>query len=262
MEDDAHITLSFDPEYVQEGQTNVQVTLTATRDGTVGDHTVDWSVATATTQTATDGTDYTNPGRGSCGGSRNNDYFIRVHPSDVRIKPGATSASTTVTYNICSDDLDDPNETIIWTATASHATFNEAVLTIGDPETITLSVSPDTIAENAGATEATVTATMSAARATDTVVRPDAGRDRDGPGGLHSDVTDEHHHPQGADHRHGDPDHHPRRRRSAGGRRDHHRFGRVWGAAGELGGHHPYQCHPAGAGDLLPDRADIRHRRK
>ena len=41
----AHITLSFDPEYVQEGQTNV-VTLTATRDSTEGDHTVDWSVAT------------------------------------------------------------------------------------------------------------------------------------------------------------------------------------------------------------------------
>ena len=44
------------------------------------------------------------------------------------------------------------------------------MLTIGDPETITLSVSPDTIAENAGATDVTVTATMSAARATDTVV--------------------------------------------------------------------------------------------
>ena len=39
----AHITLSFDPEYVQEGSDFV-VTLTATRDGTEGDHTVDWSV--------------------------------------------------------------------------------------------------------------------------------------------------------------------------------------------------------------------------
>ena len=44
------------------------------------------------------------------------------------------------------------------------------MLTIGDPETITLSVSPTTIAEDAGATEVTVTATLSAARATDTVV--------------------------------------------------------------------------------------------
>ena len=170
VDDDPHITLSVSPEYVQEGQAAAQVTLTATRDSTVGDHTVDWSVATDTTQTATDGTDYTNPGRGSCGGSRNNDYYISAHPTDVRIAPGESSASTTVTYNICSDELDDPNETIIWTATASHATFNEAVLTIGDPETITLSVSPDTIAENAGAAEVTVTATMSAARVADTVV--------------------------------------------------------------------------------------------
>ena len=75
-----------------------------------------------------------------------------------------------MTFHICADELDEPNETIIYTATASGATFTEAVLTIGDPETITLSVSPDTIAEDAGATDVTVTATMSAARAADTVV--------------------------------------------------------------------------------------------
>ena len=52
----ASITLSVDPEYIQEGQTGKQVTLTATRDGTVGDHTITLSVGGGT---ATDGTDYT-----------------------------------------------------------------------------------------------------------------------------------------------------------------------------------------------------------
>ena len=53
---------------------------------------------------------------------------------------------------------------------APGATVTPAVLTIGDPETITLSVSPDAIAEDAGATDVTVTATMSAARETSTTV--------------------------------------------------------------------------------------------
>ena len=51
----AHITLSVNPEYVQEGQLVKQVTLTATRDGTEGDHTIMLSVGGGT---ATDGTDY------------------------------------------------------------------------------------------------------------------------------------------------------------------------------------------------------------
>ena len=167
----AHITLSFDPEYVQEGQTNVEVTLTATRDSTAGDHTLDWRGAWDS-QTATDGTDYTQIGSGgSCGGARGSDYIIRASPSDVRIAPGETSASTTMAYHICADDLDELNETIVWTANVSGATVTQqAVLTIGEPETITLSASPTAVDEDAGATEATVTATMSAARAVDTVV--------------------------------------------------------------------------------------------
>ena len=60
--DPAAITLSFNPDYVQEGQSAVQVVLTATRDTTAGDHTVAWSVA-GLTQTATDGTDYNEAGR-------------------------------------------------------------------------------------------------------------------------------------------------------------------------------------------------------
>ena len=163
----AHITLSFDPEYVQEGS-DVQVALTATRDGTVGDHAIDWSGAWSS-QTATDNTDYTQGGGGSCD-RPGTDYFIRVLPSDVRIAPGQSSASTTMTFHICADELDDPNETIAWSATSPGATFTAAVLTIGEPETVALSLSPETVAEDAGATEVTVTATLSAARPTDTVV--------------------------------------------------------------------------------------------
>ena len=75
-----------------------------------------------------------------------------------------------MTFHICADELDDPNETIAWSATSPGATFTEAVLTIGEPETIALSASPETVAEDAGATEVTVTATLSAARTVDTVV--------------------------------------------------------------------------------------------
>ena len=127
-------------------------------------------MATLTEQTATNATDFTKGGGGSCDNRPGADYFMRTLPSDVRIAPGESSASTTVTFHICADELDEPNETIAYTATAPGATFTEAVLTIGDPETITLSASPTTVAEDAGATDVTVTATLSAARATDTVV--------------------------------------------------------------------------------------------
>ena len=180
--DPVAITLSFNPEYVQEGS-DVQVTLTATRNSAVGDHTLDWSGGWRS-QTATDGTDYTQIGSGGrCGPSRGRDYdyIIRALPTDVRIAPGESSASTTVTYHICSDELDEPNETIFYTAIVPGATVTPAVLTIGDPETITLSVSPGTVAEKGGATEVTVTATLSEARAADTLVNLTLGGTADDP---------------------------------------------------------------------------------
>ena len=54
-DDPTIITLSVAPEYVQEGQLAKQVTLTATREGTVGDHTINLFVGEG--GTATDGTD-------------------------------------------------------------------------------------------------------------------------------------------------------------------------------------------------------------
>ena len=178
-EEFAHITLSFNPEYVQEGS-DVEVTFTATRNSTVGDHTLVWSGGWSS-QTARDGTDHTRRGGGNCDSSRNPDYFLRELASDLRIAPGESSASTTITFHICADDLDEPNETIVWSATVAGATVTDAVLTIGDPEAITLSASPDTIAENAGATDVTVTATLSEARTVDTVVDLSLGGTADAP---------------------------------------------------------------------------------
>ena len=68
------------------------------------------------------------------------------------------------------DDVDEGNETIFLEGTAPGAVVSDAVITIGDPESITLSVDPGSIAEDAAATEVTVTATLSEARAADTVV--------------------------------------------------------------------------------------------
>ena len=147
----AAITLSVNPEYVQEGQLAKQVTLTATRDGTVGDHTISLSVGGGT---ATDGTDYT----------------IWTFSPAPRIAPGETSTTFTLTFTVNPDNEDEGNETVILSGTSPGAAVSDAVVTIGQPESITLSVSPDTIAENTDATEVTVTATMSAARAADTVV--------------------------------------------------------------------------------------------
>ena len=104
--------------------------------------------------TATDGTDYT----------------IWTFSPAPRIAPGETSTTFTLTFTVNPDNEDEGNETVILSGTSPGAAVSDAVVTIGQPESITLSVSPDTIAENTDATEVTVTATMSAARAADTVV--------------------------------------------------------------------------------------------
>ena len=149
--DIAYITLSVDPEYVQEGQLAKRVTLTATRNGTSGDHTIDLSVGGGT---ATDGTDYT----------------IWTFSPAPRIAPGETSTTFNLTFSVNTDDEDEGNETVILSGTSPGATVSDAVVTIGQPESITLSVSPDSILEDAGDTQVMVTATMSAARDTDTTV--------------------------------------------------------------------------------------------
>ena len=101
----------------------------------------------------------------------------------MRIAPGQTSAS------VAPDLLGLPrqhvseegNESVILSGTASGATVSDAVVTIGSPESIALSVNPDTISEGAGATEVTVTATLSGSRAADTLVNLALGGTADNP---------------------------------------------------------------------------------
>ena len=66
--------------------------------------------------------------------------------------------------------MDEDNETVILSGTAPGATVSDAVVTIGEPESIALSVSPASISEGDSATEVTVTATISEARAAYTLV--------------------------------------------------------------------------------------------
>ena len=153
-DDSPSIALSVSPEYIQEGQHAAQVTLTATRDGTAGDHSVTLSVGGGT---ATDGTDYT----------------IGPFNETLRIGPGESTASVPLTFTVDADGLDEGNESVILSGTASGANVGDAVVTIGDPEDITLAVAPTTIAEDAGATSVTVTAMLSGARDTATAVTLD-----------------------------------------------------------------------------------------
>ena len=104
--------------------------------------------------TATDGTDYT----------------IWTFNPALRIAPGESSATMTLTFTVVADGVDEGNETVIVSGTAPGATVSDAVVTIGNPESIALSVRPNVIAEDGGGAEVTVTATMSEARAADTVV--------------------------------------------------------------------------------------------
>ena len=154
-EEPVAITLSVSPEYIQEGQLAAQVVVTATRDSTEGEHTVTLSLSDSSTAIGwpVDGADY-----------------VLWSLYDITIEPGETSGSTTLTFTVIDDGVDEGNETIVLAGAASWATVSDAVITIGDSEPITLSVSPDTIAENGGATEVTVTATLSQARAADTLV--------------------------------------------------------------------------------------------
>ncbi|MYD64374.1 MAG: hypothetical protein F4X26_00005, partial [Chloroflexi bacterium] len=145
------IALSVSPEYIQEGQNAAKVTVTATRDGTTGDHSVTLSVGGGT---ATGGTDYT----------------IWSLSEVLRIQPGESTASVTLTFTVVADGIDEGNESVILSGTAGGATVSDAVVTIGEPENIALSVAPSTIAEDAGATQVTVTATLDKARDTATAV--------------------------------------------------------------------------------------------
>lgn len=70
-----------------------------------------------------------------------------------------------MTFSIAADSVTDDGETIVVTGTASRLEPGDGTITINDVPSydITLSAEPGTIAEDAGATQVTVTATRDGA---------------------------------------------------------------------------------------------------
>ena len=157
-DDDAEptgITLTVSPATVGEGAGETEITVTATVNGTtryVDAKTVTVSVGGGT---AISGTDYDT-----------------VTNFDITIAAGDASNTGTFDLTPTQDDLHEGSETINVSGTSDSLTITPATVTINDddaaPSGITLSVdtngstsgTPNTVAEGAGATVVTVTATV------------------------------------------------------------------------------------------------------
>ena len=137
----AGVTLSVNPTLVAEnaGATTVRVTATLDADAfPPGDSRAVTVAVGATTDTATEGTDY-----------------ATVPDFTVTIPGGATSGSATFTLTPTDDDLAEGDEKLSVTGTAAAGlTVTGTELTITDDDTestgLTLSVNPTSVPENAG----------------------------------------------------------------------------------------------------------------
>ena len=147
--DDPVINLSVNPATVAEDAGATAVTVTAAfSPATTYDTDTPVTVSVGdSTDSATSGTDY-----------------AAVANFTVTIAAGQTSGSASFTLTPTDDTLVEGNETITVSGTATGLTVNGTSLTLtdddGDP-VINLSVNPATVAEDAGATAVTVTATFS-----------------------------------------------------------------------------------------------------
>ena len=140
------VTLSLNPNSVGEGDGVTAVTVTANLNGAaLSATTVSVSV---TGGTATAGTDYT-----------------AVAAFTVTIQEGQTSGTAQLLFDPTEDSLSEGEETVIFTGSAAGRTSGTATLTITDVEpaapTVTLSLNPDSVAENANTTTLTVAAALS-----------------------------------------------------------------------------------------------------
>ena len=148
--------LSVRPDSLGESDDATTVTVTATLTGAARSSDTVVTIG-ALSGTATKDADYTANGLAS-----------------ITILANATSGTGTFTVTPVSDYLVESDETIWVEGTAPGGlTVGRAVLTVEDEyvNNIELSVSKSSIAENAGATEITVTATRETARDVDTVVK-------------------------------------------------------------------------------------------
>ena len=141
------ITLTADPDTVAESAGETEVTVTATLGGTTTS-----STATAITVSVGGGT-----------ASSPADYAA-IEAFTITIPAGQQSATGTFDFTPVDDSVDEPAETVEVTGKAGTLTVNKDTITITDddatPTAITLTAAPDSVAESAGETEVTVTATL------------------------------------------------------------------------------------------------------
>ena len=111
---------------------------------------------------------------GALSGTASSSDYAATSLTSITIPANSTSGTGTFTVTPVSDPLEESDETIFVEGTTTVGlTVGRAVLTILDEYTnnIALSVSQSSIAEDAGATEVTVTATRETARDVETVVK-------------------------------------------------------------------------------------------
>ena len=141
------IVLSLNPASVTEEGGAQTVTVTAAVQGTsrfITDQTVNVTVAADSAESPAD--------------------FAAVAPFDITITAGAASGEETFDLSPVNDVLAEGNETLTVSGASGTLTVNPATLTITDddtaPDTISLSLSPDSVTEEGGAQTVTVTATV------------------------------------------------------------------------------------------------------
>ena len=155
------VTLSANPSSVGEDAGATSVTVTATADAAVASAT-DVTVSVGGSGTAASGTDYTAVG----------DFTITIAAN-------AASGTGTFTLTPAQDTAVEGDETIGVAGSAAGLTVSGTTLTMTDDDraapSVTLSVNPSSVSENAGATSVTVTATASSAVAANTPVTVSIG---------------------------------------------------------------------------------------
>ena len=142
------VTLSVAPESVGEDAGATAVSVTATLDGSAS--------PTATEVTVSVGA----PGDGATAGT---DYQA-VSNFSLTVPAGMTSGTETFTLAPEQDEVAEGDETVSVTGTATGLAVTGTELVLTDDDTastgVTLSVAPESVAEDAGATAVSVTATL------------------------------------------------------------------------------------------------------
>ncbi len=141
------ITLTANPDSVDEDAGTTAVVVTAAVNGSTRYEEAKVVTVSVGGGTATPVTDY-----------------AAVTNFTITIAAGAANGTGTFTLTPVDDDLDESNETVDVTGSASGLTVTKDTITITDddaaPSGITLTANPDSVDENAGATPVTVTATV------------------------------------------------------------------------------------------------------